>query len=115
MTEAVNYLQTIGEPEYFVAHDCHARELVPIPWALCSACVSITQCRQYTARQLTDEIVTLRAQLAAAREKVEKLDRWDLGGYCDGESGCCGESVECVPDGDYLDRAAVLAILGGAP
>lgn len=58
------------------------------------------------------DIATLRAQLAGVRERVEQLTRYDLGGYCEGEGGCCEVMIEAQRDGDYLDRADVLAALG---
>lgn len=69
----------------------------------------------FSALQRMDEAnSTLRAQLAGVRERVAGLDRYDLAGNCEGESGYCRSSIERVEDGDYLDRDDVLAALDGA-
>ena len=91
----------------FVAHDCRGGKVVAIPWALCSACVSATERRQYTARQLVAKLATLRAQLAGVREKVETLERF-------GPIIEYGEArMQRGVDFCWIDRDDVLAALDG--
>ena len=55
-------------------------------------------------RDMADEIVKLRAQLAGVRERVKKLKRWSLS--YDGH-------MWTAVDGEYFDIDDVLAALGG--
>lgn len=52
--------ETIDAPEWYVAHDCARGKTVPYAAILCSACLPSSNPNQYTARQLTDEILRLR-------------------------------------------------------
>ena len=58
-------------------------------------------------REMADEIVKLRAQLAGVRERIERLDRYDP------IVDCNEPYMEHTERGDYFACADVLAALGG--